>query len=202
MKPSSVILPAVKRASGRRRPSRSSTGPSGAGMIALQRVASRRRRHEVHRDRGRQAVVRSCAAPPAPATAASAAAREDRQDAREPRLSGAPRCGPDPYAAFIALEPSFMWCARPSFSLVKSDLERGRRGPCRPSGSARTNCSSSAPALVPVGQQRRGDVDTRAVPALRDHVDLLAGDPLVGLACGCSGFDQVEVARLAVHERC
>src|SRR5262245_28353308 len=39
-------------------------------------------------------------------------------------------------------------------------------------------------ALVPVGEQRRGDVDALSVPALRDHVDLLAGDLLVGLLRG------------------
>src|SRR6266481_6349997 len=31
-------------------------------------------------------------------------------------------------------------------------------------------------ALVPVGEQRGGDVDALTVPALGDHVDLLAGD--------------------------
>src|SRR5262245_56640753 len=35
--------------------------------------------------------------------------------------------------------------------------------------------------LIPVGQERGGYVHAGAVPALRDHVDLLAGDALVGL---------------------
>src|SRR2546427_6301580 len=48
--------------------------------------------------------------------------------------------------------------------------------------------------------QRRGDVDAPAVPALRDHVDLLAGDLLVGLLRRLR-VAQVEVARGAVHER-
>src|SRR5215470_18127918 len=55
-------------------------------------------------------------------------------------------------------------------------------------------------ALVPVGEQGGRDVDARAVPALRDHVDLLAGDPLVGLF-GLLRIREVEVAGLAVHER-
>src|SRR5438477_665854 len=54
--------------------------------------------------------------------------------------------------------------------------------------------------LVPVGEQRRGDVDALPIPALRDHVDLLAGDLLVRLH-GLGRVGQIEVARLAVHER-
>src|SRR5207244_6940825 len=54
--------------------------------------------------------------------------------------------------------------------------------------------------LVPVGQQRRGDVDAFAVPALRDHVDLLAGDLRVGLPRRLR-VAQIEVARGSVHER-
>src|SRR2546427_10249598 len=42
-------------------------------------------------------------------------------------------------------------------------------------------------ALVPVREQRRRDVDALAVPALRDHVDLLAGLLFVGLL-GRFGF--------------
>src|SRR6185503_16938848 len=55
-------------------------------------------------------------------------------------------------------------------------------------------------ALVPVGEERRGDVDALAVPALRDHVDLLAGHLLVRLLRR-PGIAEVEVARGAVHER-
>src|SRR5882762_1349553 len=55
-------------------------------------------------------------------------------------------------------------------------------------------------ALVPVGEERGGDVHACAVPALRNHVHLLAGHALVGLL-GLLGVRDVEVPGLAVHER-
>src|SRR5207302_748250 len=54
--------------------------------------------------------------------------------------------------------------------------------------------------LVPVGEQRGGDVDALSVPALRDHVDLLPGHLLVRLH-GLGRIGQVEAPRLPVHER-
>src|SRR5207237_6686624 len=54
--------------------------------------------------------------------------------------------------------------------------------------------------FVPVREERRRDVDALAVPALRDHVDLLAGDLRVRLLRRL-GVAEVEVARGAVHER-
>src|SRR5258708_2615947 len=49
--------------------------------------------------------------------------------------------------------------------------------------------------LVPVREQGRGDVHALPVPALRDHVDLLAGGLLVSLLRRL-GVGQVEIARL------
>src|SRR4029450_1397322 len=83
--------------------------------------------------------------------------------------------------------------------LVEVHLERGRQGLAVPAERAHELLVVRA-TLVPVGEERGCDVDARAVPALRDHVDLLAGDPLIGLLW-LLGIRQVEVASLAVHER-
>src|SRR5262245_48695756 len=83
--------------------------------------------------------------------------------------------------------------------LREVDLERRRQLLAVP-GEATEELLVVRAALVPVREQRGGDVDPLAVPALRDHVDLLPGDLLVGLLRRL-WIREIEVARLAVHER-
>src|SRR5215510_15610425 len=83
--------------------------------------------------------------------------------------------------------------------LVEIDLE-GRLELLAVPGKAAHELLVVRAALVPVREQRGGDVDARAVPALRDHVDLLAGGALVRLL-GLLWVREIEVAGLAVHER-
>src|SRR6185436_14940296 len=87
----------------------------------------------------------------------------------------------------------------PELLLVEVDLERLPELIAVPAEAAQELLVVVA-GLVPVRQQRGGDVDALAVPALRDHVDLLAGDLLVGLL-RMLRIGEIEVARLAVHER-
>ena len=55
--------------------------------------------------------------------------------------------------------------------------------------------------LVPVGEQRGGEIDAFTVPALRDHVDLRADLLRVDLLRRL-GIAQIEETRRAIRERC
>src|SRR6185436_3832414 len=87
----------------------------------------------------------------------------------------------------------------PQLLLGEVHLERGRERLAVPPEGAQELLVVGA-RLVPVREQRRGDVDAGAVPALRDHVHLGARVLLVGLLRGLR-VREVEVARHAVHER-
>src|SRR5262245_16887398 len=138
----------------------------------------------------------SCAA--APATAASvAAARTVRT--RASRRSAERRSAVRSIGGLHRLGAELHVVRAAELLLVEVHLERGRQGLAVPAERAHELLVVRA-ALVPVGEERGGDVDARAVPALRDHVDLLAGDALIGLLW-LLGIRQIEVARLAVHER-
>ena len=75
-------------------------------------------------------------------------------------------------------------CGRPNPSRRKSTSKTGFSS--LPSQlKARRNCSLSAPALSQLASSEEVIVDALAVPALRDHVDLLAGHLVVGLLGPC-----------------
>src|SRR4029450_7449102 len=132
MKPSSVILPAVKRASGRRRPARSSTGPSGAGMIAL--------RAYVPGGGGTKSIVTaagrrssgSCG--PAPATAAGAAAPARTVRMRASRGSAERRGAVRSIGGLHRLGAELHVVRPAELLLVEVHLERGREGLTGPGG--------------------------------------------------------------------
>src|SRR5262249_5315957 len=136
---------------------------------------------------------RAATAPPAAIAAARSSAVTTRRDsAQRRRTLGAIRGLHRLRAELHVVRPA-------ELLLVEIDLE-GRLELLAVPGKAAHELLVVGAALVPVGEQRRGDVDPRAVPALRDHVDLLAGDPLVGLL-GLLRVREIEVPRLAVHER-
>src|SRR5262245_31962113 len=141
----------------------------------------------------------SCAstAPPATATTSAAVARSA---AIVPIRVSAQRRGAIEAIRRLHRLRAELHVVRPAkLLLVEVDLERRLELLAVP-GKAAHELLVVGAALVPVGQERRGDVDAGAVPALRDHVDLLAGDLLVRLL-GLLGVREVEVAGLAVHER-
>src|SRR5262249_18663784 len=136
----------------------------------------------------------------APATTIPAAARaaartitiNPRDSAQRGRTLGAIRGLHRLRAKLHVMRPAQLF-------LVEVDLE-GRLQLLAVPGKAPHELLVVGAALVPLREQRGGDVDARAIPALRDHVDLLAGDPLIGLL-GLLGIGEIEIARLAVHER-
>src|SRR5262249_22688534 len=129
--------------------------------------------------------------------AAAAAARSIAISTRRRSAQGRGALGPIRGLHRLRAELHVMGAAQ--LLLVEIDLE-GRPELLAGPGKAAHELLVIRAALVPVREQRGGDVDARAVPALRDHVDLLAGDALVRLL-GLLRIREIEVAGLAVHER-
>src|SRR3989454_5958665 len=130
-------------------------------------------------------------------TSDAAAARPARIRAR--RASAEVRGALESIRGFHRLGAQLHVMRAAELLLVEVDLEGGYQLLAVPAEAPHELLVVGA-GLVPVREERGGDVDAGAVPALRDHVDLLAGDALVGLL-RLLGIRQVEVAGLAVHER-
>src|SRR5262249_25470085 len=138
-------------------------------------------------------TTHAATSPAAAAAAAGSIAIGARRRSAQGRGALEPICG------FHRLRAELHVMGAAELLLVEIDLE-GRLELLAVPGKAAHELLVVGAALVPVREQRGGDVDARAVPALRDHVDLLAGDALVRLL-GLLRVRQIEVAGLAVHER-
>src|SRR2546428_3276728 len=147
---------------------------------------------------GGGASGRGAAPGPVPAGVGRAATAARTMMIRPDRGSAERRGALEPIRGFHRLRAELHVMRAAELLLVEVDLEGGLELLAVPAEAAHELLVVRA-RLVPVGEERGGDVDARAVPALRDHVDLLAGDALVGLA-RLFAARQVEGAGLAVPE--
>src|SRR5438445_10770385 len=122
----------------------------------------------------------SCASTTIPAAATTAAAAA-RNIAMGPiRESARGRGALEPICRLQRLRAELHVVRAAELFLVEIDLE-GRLELLAVPGEGAHELLVVGAALVPVRQVRRGDVNPRPVPALREHVQLLAVDLLVRL---------------------
>src|SRR5712692_4972567 len=187
MKPSSVMRPRVKSDRRRARPSRPSTSPSGARMIRCSVYVPGRGGSKSSDGSGAASWATTAGAAASHTVSAAIVARR-----RFPIIEG---LGHSPARA-KRLGAELHVVGAPEVLFREVHLE-GRLQLLAVPGEAAQELLVVGAALVPVGEQRRRDVHALAVPALGDHVDLLAGDLRVRLLRGLR-LRQIEIARGAV----